>query len=294
MANVGAIIGLGGAFLRAIRLVGRRRPRVVLGVGGYASAPCIVAARLRHVPAVVHEQNAAPGIVNRLAVRLGARAAASLPGTALRGAVLTGNPVRAEIAGVVREPATAPALVVVVGGSLGARTLNDATLDLYDRWRGRTDVSVRHISGARDLERCTARLGSLRSPADVLGYTLVGYEDDMPGAYERASVFVCRAGAVTCAELTVTGTPAILVPLPGAPADHQTGNANALVRVGAGVVIADAELDGERLAAELGALLAEPARLDAMSIAARALGRPDAAARVADLVEASAEPDRRS
>ena len=142
--------------------------------------------------------------------------------------MLTGNPVRAEIAGVVREPATAPALVVVVGGSLGARTLNDATLDLYDRWRGRTDVSLRHISGARDLERCTARLGSLRSPADVLGYTLVGYEDDMPGAYERASVFVCRAGAVTCAELTVTGTPAILVPLPGAPADHQTGNANVL------------------------------------------------------------------
>ena len=181
VANVGAIIGLGGAFLRAIRLVGRRRPRVVLGVGGYASAPCVVAARLRRVPAVVHEQNAAPGIVNRLAVRLGARAAASLPGTTLRGAVLTGNPVRAEIAGVVREPATAPALVVVVGGSLGARTLNDATLDLYDRWRGRTDVSLRHISGARDLERCTARLGSLRSPADVLGYTLVGYEDDMPG-----------------------------------------------------------------------------------------------------------------
>jgi undecaprenyldiphospho-muramoylpentapeptide beta-N-acetylglucosaminyltransferase len=294
LANVGAIVGLAGAFLRAIRLVGRRRPRVVLGVGGYASAPCVVAARLRRVPAVVHEQNAAPGIVNRLAVRLGARAAASLPDTALRGAVLTGNPVRAEIARVVREPVTAPALIVVVGGSLGARTLNEATLDLYDHWRARTDVSVRHISGARDLERCTARLGSLRRPDDALRYTLIGYENDMPGAYERASIFVCRAGAVTCAELTVTGTPAILVPLPGAPADHQTGNANALAAAGAGVVIADAQLDGERLAADLTALLDEPGRLDAMSRAARALGRPDAAARVADLVEASAGQDRSS
>jgi UDP-N-acetylglucosamine--N-acetylmuramyl-(pentapeptide) pyrophosphoryl-undecaprenol N-acetylglucosamine transferase len=294
IANVGAIFGLGSAFLRAIRLVGRRRPRVVLGVGGYASAPCVVAARLRRVPAVVHEQNAAPGIVNRLAVRLGAQAAASLPDTALRGAVLTGNPVRAEIARVVREPVTAPALIAVVGGSLGARALNDATLDLYDHWRARSDVSVRHISGARDLERCAALLESLRRPADALSYTLVGYEDDMPGAYERASVFVCRAGAVTCAELTVTGTPAILVPLPGAPADHQTRNAKALAAAGAGVVIADAELDGDRLAAELSALLDDPDRLDAMSRAARALGRPDAAARVADLVEASAGRDRPS
>jgi UDP-N-acetylglucosamine:LPS N-acetylglucosamine transferase len=294
LANVGAIVGLAGAFLRAIRLVGRRRPRVVLGVGGYASAPCVVAARLRRVPAVVHEQNAAPGIVNRLAVRLGARAASSLPGTALRGAVLTGNPVRAEIAGVVREPATAPMLIVVVGGSLGARTLNDAALDLYGLWRDRSDVSVRHISGARDLDRCTARLGSLRSPGDALRYTLIGYEDDMPGAYERASVFVCRAGAVTCAELTVTGTPAILVPLPGAPADHQTRNASALASAGAGVVIADAELDGDRLAAELAVLLDHPACLETMSNAARAMGRPDAAARVADLVEASAGQDRPS
>jgi UDP-N-acetylglucosamine:LPS N-acetylglucosamine transferase len=292
VANIGAIVGLGGAFLRAIRLVGRRRPRVVLGVGGYASAPCVVAARLRRVPAVVHEQNAAPGIVNRLAVRLGARAASSLPDTALRGAVLTGNPVRAEIAGVVREPVTAPVLIVVVGGSLGARTLNDATLDLYGHWRERSDVSVRHISGTRDLERCSARLGSLRSPADALRYTLIGYEDDMAGAYERASVFVCRAGAVTCAELTVTGTPAILIPLPGAPADHQTANASALAAGGAGVVIVDAELDGERLAAELAALLDQPGRLDAMSSAARALGRPDAAARVADLIEACAGRDR--
>lgn len=294
LANVGAIVGLASAFLRAIRLVGRRRPHVVLGVGGYASAPCVVAARLRRVPAVVHEQNAAPGIVNRLAVRLGARAASSLPDTALRGAVLTGNPVRAEIASVIRQPVTAPALIVVLGGSLGARTLNDATLDLYDRWRDRSDVSVRHISGARDLDRCSARLGSLRSPADALRYTLIGYEDDMPSAYARASVFVCRAGAVTCAELTVTGTPAILVPLPGAPADHQTENANALAAGGAGVVIADAELAADRLAEELAALLDEPGRLHAMSSAARALGRPDAAARVADLVESSAGQDRPS
>jgi UDP-N-acetylglucosamine--N-acetylmuramyl-(pentapeptide) pyrophosphoryl-undecaprenol N-acetylglucosamine transferase len=292
VANVGAVAGLAGAFLRAIGLVHRRRPRVVLGVGGYASAPCVVAARLRRVPAVVHEQNAAPGIVNRLAVRLGARAAASLPDTTLSGAVLTGNPVRAEIAAVVRAPVADPALVVVVGGSLGARTLNDAALALYDRWRARSDVSVRHVSGPRDHERCAAELAALRAETDRLDYVLVPYEDDMARDYRDATLFVCRAGAVTCAELTVTGTPAVLVPLPGAPADHQTRNAEALRDAGAARMITDPDLDGAALDAMLDELLGAPELLATMSAAARRLGHPDAASRVADLVEAAAGAGR--
>jgi UDP-N-acetylglucosamine--N-acetylmuramyl-(pentapeptide) pyrophosphoryl-undecaprenol N-acetylglucosamine transferase len=112
----------------------------------------------------------------------------------------------------------------------------------------------------------------------------------MPETYAHASLFVCRAGAVTCAELTTTGTPSILVPLPGAPADHQTRNAETLASEGAAVMLRDAELDGMRLDAELTALLADEPRLGSMGEAARALGRPDATERVADLVEQTAKP----
>ena len=125
------------AFAHARRIVRTTRPSVVVGVGGYASLPTLVAARLRRVPAVVHEQNAAPGLANRLAVRMGARAAVSLPDTPLRDPVLTGNPIRPEIAAVRRAPATPP-LLAVIGGSLGARRLNEAAIDLYERWRARS------------------------------------------------------------------------------------------------------------------------------------------------------------
>lgn len=293
VANVGAVVGLVSAFVGALRLIGRYRPGVVLGVGGYASFPCLVAARFRRIPVVVHEQNAAPGLANRWAVCLGARAAVSLPGTALRGAEVTGNPVRGAVLAVRRAPESSPPLVAVVGGSLGARRLNDAALELYDRWRDRDDVSIRHVAGPRGYDGCRERLRRLRVAADVLCYEIVRYEDDMPGLYGRAAVLVARAGAVTCAEVAVTGTPVVLVPLPNAPDDHQTRNAEALVDAGAAILLPDAELDGARLARELDALLAPPThggptRLDEMSRAARTVGRPDAADRVADLVEEAA------
>ena len=283
--NAGALVGTGRAFAGAWRLVRRARPRVVLGVGGYASLPCVLVARLYRVPTVVHEQNAAPGLTNRIAVRLGARPAVSLPGTALRGAVLTGNPVRRAIAEVTRHPDPAHPVVLVFGGSLGARRLNDLALGLYDTWRDRTDVAVVHISGRRDHAACAAELAARRRPDDRLTYELVEYEEHLERRYAAATVAVCRAGAVTVAELAVTGLPAVLVPLPGAPHDHQTRNAEALARAGAAVVVPDAAADTARVAADLDALLADPARLEAMSTAATALGRPDAADRVAALVE---------
>jgi UDP-N-acetylglucosamine:LPS N-acetylglucosamine transferase len=256
-------------------------------VGGFASLPCVVAARLRRVPAVVHEQNAAPGLANRIGVRLGARAAVSLPDTRLRRGVLTGNPVRPEIAAVTRAP-TVPPMVAVVGGSLGARRLNDAALELFDGWRDRADVAVVHVAGARDHDRCAQGLAALRHPSDRLAYELIPYEDRMQRVYSDAAAMVCRAGAVTIAELAVTGLPAVLVPLPNAPHDHQTRNAQAMVRVGAAVLVPDAELDGERLCAELQRLLIDPVGLGAMAAAGKAAARPDAAARVADMVEEAA------
>jgi UDP-N-acetylglucosamine--N-acetylmuramyl-(pentapeptide) pyrophosphoryl-undecaprenol N-acetylglucosamine transferase len=283
--NAAALWATLRAFGRAWQVLAQRRPAVVVGVGGYASLPCVLAARLRRVPVVVHEQNAAPGLANRVAVRLGARAAISLPGTPLRGAVLTGNPIRAQIAAVRPAPGGDRSLVGAFGGSLGARHVNDAVLDLAARWRSRDDRAVRHVSGVRDHERCAGVLASVRTPGDTLVYDLVPYEEHMEELYAHASVAVCRAGAVTVAELTAAGLPAVLVPLPGAPGDHQTRNADTLVAAGAAVAIPDAQLDGARLAATLDGLLTEPDRLATMRDAARSLARVDAASKVADLVD---------
>jgi UDP-N-acetylglucosamine:LPS N-acetylglucosamine transferase len=280
------------AFARAFTLVGRLRPRVVVGVGGYASLPAVVGARIRRIPAVVHEADAHPGLANRIAVRLGARAAVSVPGTPLPDAVVTGNPIRPAIAAVERAPGR-PHRIAVVGGSLGARSLNRAVLGLYDLWRHRTDVTIHHVTGTRDYQGCSTALAAQRVAGDRLSYSLVPFEEHMEVVYAEATLVVSRSGGMT-AELTAVGMPSVLVPLPGAPGDHQTANADALVAAGAAVKIPDAELDAERLATELDALLADPSRLDAMSGAARTLGRPDATARFADLVEASmAEADAR-
>lgn len=274
------------ALVRATGIVRRTRPDVVVGVGGYASLPALVAGRLYGVPMVVHEADAYPGLANRVAVRLGARPAVSLPGTPLRGAVVTGNPIRPEIVRVQRAP-VAPPIVAVVGGSLGAQRINVATLELYDLWRTRSDVVIHHVTGARGYEECRERLTRLRTDGDRLDYRLVRYEDHMDTLYASATVMLCRSGGMT-AELAVVGVPSILVPLPGAPGDHQTRNAEVFVGAGAAVMVPDSELDGARLRSELDAMLADPPRLHAMGEAARSLGRTDATARFADLVEAVA------
>ena len=283
--NVGAVWSALSAFVRAIGIVRRYRPRVVVGFGGYASLPCVVAARLLRVPAVVHEQDVAPGLANRIGVRLGARPAVSLPGTPLPNATLTGNPVRAGIAALSRAPAHDPALLAVYGGAQGARTINRAALGCYDRWRARHDLGVHHVCGPRNLDECRATLDTLRRADDKLQYELVGYEEHMDTLFAHATLAVCRAGAGTIAELTAAGVPAVLVPLPGAPSDHQTRNARTLEDAGAAVLVPDAECDPRRLDTVVSGLLAEPQRLVEMGNAARALGRRDAAARLADLVE---------
>lgn len=286
--NVGVARKTAQAFRKARRMVKEHRPEVVVGVGGYASLPCLVAARLQGIATVVHEQNAAPGLANRIAVRLGARAAVSLPGTPLPGAVVTGNPVRASVVAVERRPSAERPLVAIFGGSLGARRINEAAAGLYERWRDRGDVAVRHVSGPAGFETATAALAGLRRDGDRVDWTLRRYEDDMPGLYAATSIAVCRAGATTVAELAAAGVPSVLVPLPGAPGDHQTRNADALVAAGAAILVPDAECTGERLAAELEPLLADPARLEAMGAAARTLARPNAADHLADLVESTA------
>ena len=285
--NVLALWGACSAVVRAVVIVRRVRPRVVVGFGGYASFPCVLAARLLRVPVVVHEQDAAPGLANRLGVRLGARPAVSLPGTPLPNATLTGNPVRAALAHLERPPHPMfdPALLAVFGGAQGARTINRAALGCYDAWRARRDLAVHHVCGPRHVDACAAELAAVRRSDDALKYELVGYEERMDLVYGRAALAVCRAGAGTIAELTAVGLPAVLVPLPGAPSDHQTRNAQTLERAGAAVVLRDEECDPARLDKVVSDLLGAGDRLERMSLAARGLGRRDAAERLSDLVE---------
>ncbi len=170
-------------------------------------------------------------------------------------------------------------LVIAFGGSLGARTINSAVAEMVRLWGARTPVDVRHVVGRRDWPEFEHRGffdGNLR-------YVAVEYDEGLPEALARADVAVCRAGAGTIAELSVIGVPAVLVPLPGAPRDHQTKNAMVLVKAGAAVCVKDSELDGARLVMEVEGLLADPQRLLSMSFAARELGMPDASDRVADL-----------
>ena len=296
--NLGAVAGTALAVARAVALVGRRRPAVVLSVGGYASVPAVLAAALWRVPVVVAEQNAVPGLANRLAGRLAAACAVSFPGTPLPRAVVTGNPVRPELAHLDRSDAarlrarealgwaTAGHLVAVVGGSLGSRRINLATVAVAGAWRDRPAVSIHHVVGERDAAEMAERAAA--AGLDPSRYRQVSFEERMDLLLAAADVVVGRAGAGTVFELAAAGRPSLLVPLPGAPGDHQGFNARYLSGVGASVVVADGQLDGETLGAELDRLLSDPDRLAAMGDAAATLAVPDAADRVARLVEAHA------
>ena len=291
-ANLGAIAGLSVALVRAVGLVGRRRPAVVVAMGGYASLACVLAAVIWRVPLVVAEQNAVAGAANRVAARFAKACSVAFPGTGLPRAVLTGNPVRAEIAAVDRDAGRAVArqaigadegrpVVLVFGGSLGARRINEAVVDVASRWADDPRVTFRHVIGERDWD--LARPAGLESAGS--GYQPVRYERDMATALTAADLVVSRAGATTVAEVAAVGVGAVFVPLPIATADHQTANAQALVDAQAAIVVPDAAFDGDRLEAELGRLLDDPDALQSMAAAAARLGRPDAADRVAEVVE---------
>lgn len=295
-ANLLALGGLLLAGVRAVGLVGRLRPSVVVAVGGYASVAVGLAAALRGVPIIVAEQNQAPGAANRLLARFAKASAVSFPGTALPRAVVTGNPIRAEITAIDpgRDRVAAKRafgveeerrLLLVFGGSLGALRINEAVLAALPAWRHRTDLAVHHVVGRRDWDVVSAAV-----PADLgaLEHRTVPYEDDMPAALAAADLAVCRSGSSTCFELAAAGLPSILVPSPYVTADQQTGNARHLVDAGAAVLVRDAELDGPRLAAEVDAVLGDDARLASMAAAARGWARPDAAGEIAALAEAHA------
>ncbi len=297
-ADVVALAEMVSAFVAAFGLVRRLHPRVVVSVGGYASVAPSAAAVLLRVPLVLVNVDAVPGAANRLFGHMARASAVGWPGTPLPRAVVTGTPVRPSISGVVRDATTRAAarrslglpedvpVVGVFGGSLGARRINEAACDLVDEWRDRSDRAVYHVVGRRDWPAG----GDPTPTAGVPIVRRVPYEEHMELLYAAVDVMVCRAGAMTVAELAVTGCPAVLVPLPGAPGDHQTANARVLEQAGGARVLADTDCNGATLRRLLDELLVDGARLAAMGRAAGALGRRDAAAAGARLVEAHARP----
>ena len=267
--------------VQTLRTLRERKADVVLGMGGYPSVPAVLAAWLARVPRIIHESNATPGLANRfvsrfapniaLAFREGGR---NLPRH--RDTRLVGMPISESLAAfdrdALREEARAhfnlkdgERMVLVSGGSLGAVRLSRAAADLAGRWRDRTDIRLVIKAGRDQLPAIEQQLTSNGGHAVA---TAVAYLDRMDLAYAAADITVCRAGSGTVAELSHVGLPAVLVPYPSAAHDHQSFNAQALVDVGAAVMIPDSDVTADRLEQVLTPILADPARLAAMAAAA--------------------------
>ncbi len=266
------------AFWQALRALSHVQPNVVLGMGGYVTFPGGMMAALSGRPLVVHEQNAVAGLANRVLAGVADRVLSGFPGVVKKG-VWTGNPVRAEIAAL-PQPAQRYAAregrlnVLVVGGSLGAQALNDAVPRALTLLAPEARPRVTHQSGA-------AQIDALRAAYAVAGLEaeLIDFIDDMAARYAAADLVICRAGALTIAELAAAGVASVLVPFPHAVDDHQTGNARFLAEAGAAILLPQSELAPEKLASLLGELTRE--KLAAMAEQARALAKPDATRAVA-------------
>jgi len=278
--------------VEAFGVVRRTRPDVVLGMGGYASGPAGIAAWLLRKPLVIHEQNAVAGTTNRLLAPLARRVLCGLPGAFGQGnATVVGNPVRADISTLAQQPSTVPSSfskerplrLAVLGGSLGSKPLNDtlpvalASLDAEERGR----LAVRHQCG---LEH-EAATRSLYDQCADLAVEVLPYVEDMASMYRWADFVICRAGALTVAELAISGTPSVLVPLPHAIDDHQTANARALSGCGGALLLPQPEMTAARLAKVVSNFIAAPQQLFSMGEKARASALPQATQAVVSVLQ---------
>jgi UDP-N-acetylglucosamine--N-acetylmuramyl-(pentapeptide) pyrophosphoryl-undecaprenol N-acetylglucosamine transferase len=291
-----------GTALRALAAVGEARglmrrltPQVVVGMGGYVSLPVCAAARLSGKPIVIHEQNIVFGLANRICKPLARAVAVSfeemLPEAGRRGR-LVGNPVSRDLVETDLDEARARGMdnlglepsrktLLVFGGSQGARRVNEAALGLRSLWADRADLQVVHILGRTESRSLV--LDEAESTSRLI-YRAVGFVERMVEAYAVADLALCRGGATTLAELAVVGLPSIVVPYPFHRDRQQERQSRVFERAGASVIVLDAEATAERVASEAEGLISDHDRIAQMSKAAAALGRPDAAIRLASLV----------
>lgn len=276
------------AVWQARRVLRQVQPQVVLGMGGFAAGPGGVAARLAGIPLVLHEQNAAAGMTNRLLARIASRVLMAFPGAFAEGdnTAVVGNPVRADVLAlpvpaerISTEPQ--PLRLLVVGGSLGARILNQTVPEAVAL---AGNIKVRHQTGKGNAEAVRQAYQALGIDAEVSDFI-----DDMAAAYGAADLVVCRAGALTVSEVAAAGIGALFVPLPHAVDDHQTKNARSLSDSGAAVLLPQSELTARGLAAQLQQLGDNRTQLLAMASQARSLAITDAAERVAECLCAVAK-----
>lgn len=266
------------AFWQSARVIFRVRPDVVLGMGGYIAFPGGMMAAFFRRPLVLHEQNAIAGLANRVLAEVADRVLVAFP-KALRKSILTGNPVRAAITSVAAPEQryanrSGPLTVLVIGGSLGAKALNESLPRALALMPPERRPTLTHQAGRQHAEELRQRYGEASIEAEV-----VPFIEDMAQAYAAADLVICRAGATTVAELAAAGVASVLVPFPHAVDDHQSANARFLSDADAAILLPQPELTARRLAELIGGF--SRAQLMQMASKARALGKPDAAAEVA-------------
>lgn len=287
LGRLKGLVAVGLALLQSIGLLGRLRPVCALGMGGYVTGPAGLAAWLLRVPLVIHEQNSVAGTTNRILSRFAQAVLTAYP-NAFGERVKTrqvGNPVRREmVAGAATEysyDGSRPLRIFAVGGSQGARAMNEVLPDALALLPADCPVEVRHQTGPAHADSVAAAYGAAAAGA----VELLPYVEDMASMYRWADLVVCRAGALTLAELTIVGRPSILVPLPNAIDNHQALNASWLAQQGAALVLEQDRMTAESLASLLADCAGNPARLRDMAQAALAAGSPGATVAVADTCE---------
>lgn len=277
--RVRTLINIPRAVIAARKIFKQFRPQVVIGVGGYASGPGMLAAIMMRIPTLAFEPNLVPGFANRVVAKFVSAAAVHFEQTKrfFRHAAVTGVPVRQEFFALPKREFSPPGSLLVFGGSQGARVLNQTMIDAIPKWK-ELGIAIRHQTGERDFERIEAAYRQAEVPANVSRFI-----DDMPSAFAKADLLVCRSGASTVGEITAAGKPAILVPFPFAADDHQRKNADALESAGAARLIPESQMTPAGLAKAVAELLASPQALSAMSGKAQSLAHPKALEEIANM-----------
>ncbi len=275
------VLELPRAMMASAKIIREFHPQVMIGVGGYASGPAMLMAAMLRIPTIAFEPNVVPGFANRLVARTVKAAAVQFEKTRsyFHNCQVTGVPVRKEFFKVPPRPRDARPTLLVFGGSQGARAINKAMLEALPRLAEAVpNISIIHQTGEKDYVEAQAAYLKAMITAEVSPFI-----DDMPGAFARADLLLCRSGASTVAEATAAGKPAIFIPLPTAADDHQRQNAEIVARGDAARLLPQTELSADRLVTEIGSLLRDRALLARMSEAAHGFAHPDAAATIAAL-----------